>query len=481
MFGVLVFADAGGRVGYLRGFSGMLGGGWHLEGFVPPLFDEEVLHRVWPAGEAELNALNERHDALASGSEPVALRENLAVIVARHEAELAAMAARHATRRQQRKADRLQAGGSEALDQQSRADKAERRRLIAEHEQERAALTGKLQDIEVERVALERFRADRSRQLWQDVHDAYVVTNARGERRGLRDLFAPQVPPGGAGDCAAPKLLQHAFRHGLRPLALAEFWWGAPPLTGGRHSGLYYPPCRGKCGPLLAFMLVGLPADPSPDFGAETVAADEPRTVFEDRWIVVVEKPCGLLSVPGGSARLRDSVLTRLQARYPDATGPLLVHRLDLDTSGLLLAARTMDTYVALQRQFARREIDKRYVAWLEGSVAADRGHVDLALRVDLDDRPRQIYDPEHGLAAQTDWQVLARTGARTRVALFPRTGRTHQLRVHAAHPLGIGVPIVGDRLYGRSDERLMLHAEALSFVHPVTGARVALERPALF
>lgn len=230
-------------------------------------------------------------------------------------------------------------------------------------------------------------------------------------------------------------------------------------------------------------MLEGLPADPSPLFGAEGVPADEPKTVYEDRFIVVVEKPCGLLSVPGGSARLSDSVLTRLRARYPDATGPMLVHRLDLDTSGLLLAARDVATYVALQRQFALREIDKCYVAWLDGEVAGEAGQVALALRVDLDDRPRQIHDPVHGLAALTEWRVLSRAHNRTRVALFPRTGRTHQLRLHAAHPAGLAAPIVGDRLYGRSgvEGRLMLHAESLAFVHPHTGARLVFERPAPF
>ena len=193
--------------------------------------------------------------------------------------------------------------------------------------------------------------------------------------------------------------------------------------------------------------------------------------MFEDRWLLVVEKPAGLLSVPGRNRQLRDSVLTRLQARHPDATGPMLVHRLDLDTSGLLLAAKDRETYVALQRQFARREIDKRYIAWLDGDVAGDAGVVDLALLVDVDDRPRQIHDPVHGKDAVTEWRVLERTGGRTRVELMPRTGRTHQLRVHAAHARGLDAPIMGDRLYGRSGaDRLMLHAEGIGFTHPDNG-----------
>jgi tRNA pseudouridine32 synthase / 23S rRNA pseudouridine746 synthase len=214
------------------------------------------------------------------------------------------------------------------------------------------------------------------------------------------------------------------------------------------------------------------------------VADDEPRAVFDDEWIAVVEKPVGLLSVPGRSGLLKDSVLSRLRVRYPDASGPLLVHRLDLDTSGLLIAAKDQQTYGALQQLFERREVEKRYVAWLDGTLAGERGTIELALRVDLDDRPRQIHDPVHGKPAVTDWQVLDRTSTRTRVALSPRTGRTHQLRVHAAHPLGLAAPIVGDRLYARNahdEPRLLLHAEALSFVHPRTGQRLSLTCPVPF
>jgi tRNA pseudouridine32 synthase/23S rRNA pseudouridine746 synthase len=313
------------------------------------------------------------------------------------------------------------------------------------------------------------------------IHDTYVVPNARGERRPLRALFAPGEPPSGAADCAAPKLLAHALTHGLRPLALAEFWWGAPPPSGGRVSGAFYAACRDKCGPLLPFMLDGLRIASPRAFSPPAVVTESLAIVFEDAWIVVVDKPRGLLSVPGRDASVTDSVLARLRARYPHATGPLLVHRLDLDTSGLLVAALDPRTHAALQRQFARREVQKRYVAWVEGHVRGERGTIDFPMRVDLHDRPRQIHDPVHGKSAVTEWQVLERSGERTRVAFFPRTGRTHQLRVHAAHPLGLGTPIVGDRLYGHQDVRLFLHAESLSFRHPETGRLVSFERRAPF
>jgi tRNA pseudouridine32 synthase/23S rRNA pseudouridine746 synthase len=228
-------------------------------------------------------------------------------------------------------------------------------------------------------------------------------------------------------------------------------------------------------------MLSGLEVAVPRAFAPEPFAPCELDVVHEDAWLVVVDKPAGLLSVPAKDPSLSDSVLTRLRARHPQATGLLLAHRLDLDTSGLLVAALDARTHASLQRQFTHREVHKRYVAWVEGGVRGERGTIDLALRVDLADRPRQLHDPVHGKPAVTDWEVLAREPGRTRVALFPRTGRTHQLRVHAAHPLGLGTPIIGDRLYGHAAPRLHLHAEQLTFRHPGTGERVTFERPAPF
>lgn len=487
MFGVLVVQEPGGRVGYLRSFSGMLGGRWEVENFVPPLFDREARARVELPGEAAVKALLARAAAFEGSAELLAMRSSSAAMQARQLDERDALRATHATRRQRRAEQRQGLAPAErdalhALDQESRGDKAERRRLEAVQDVEAQALSPVRARLERRVRALERLRQQVCRGLMRRIQETYVVANVRGERRPLRALFAPKEPPSGAGDCAAPKLLAFAAAHALRPLALAEFWWGAPPASGGRVAGAFYGACREKCGPLLPFMLEGLSVAPPRLFAPPDLVAEPLPVVFEDAWLVVVDKPCGLLSVPGRDASVRDSVLARLRARYPAATGPLLVHRLDLDTSGLLVAALDARTHAALQRQFARREVRKRYEAWVDGRVAAERGIVALPMRVDLHDRPRQVHDPVHGKAALTEWEVLERVGVRTRLALFPRTGRTHQLRVHAAHPLGLGAAIVGDRLYGHPDGgRLLLHAQALSFIHPATGKRVSFERPAPF
>lgn len=493
MFGVLVVQEPSGRIGYLRSFSGMLAGRWAVEGFVPPLFDRAARVRVELPGEVMVKGLLARSEAFQASLELSEVRSAHAALEARHAAQREELRARHEANRRRRHAQRAALAASpaltetekrealHALDQESRGDKAERRRMEAAQEQERREVEEGRTRLERRLRALERLRRIVCRALMRRIHDTYLVPNARGERRPLRDLFSSGEPPSGTADCAGPKLLAHAFRHGLRPLALAEFWWGAPPSSGGRVTGAFYAACKDKCGPLLPFMLDGLRVSPPRAFSPPSRTADALPIVFEDEWVVVVDKPAGLLSVPGRDPSVTDSVLARLRARYPRATGPLLVHRLDLDTSGLLVAALDPRTHADLQRQFTRREVHKRYVAWLQGQVRGEQGTIELPMRVDLHDRPRQIHDPVHGKSAVTQWQVLERQGARTRVAFFPRTGRTHQLRVHAAHPLGLGAPIVGDRLYGHEAERLFLHAESLSFSHPRTGRLVSFERAAPF
>ena len=442
MFGVLVVQASGGRVGFLRAFSGMLAGRWDVEGYVPPLFDRAAREGVEPEAERTVKALLARAEALRNATALQQAREEDEAQQRRHAQALALLRTRHEARKQQRHARRLELSTSDALsaealrealhalDQESRGDKAERRRLEAAQEAERREVAPVRARLERRLGALERLGRIVSRGFMRRIHETYAISSARGERRPLRALYAPAEPPSGAADCAAPKLLAFALAHGLTPLALAEFWWGAPPAAGGRVSGAYYGACRDKCGPLLPFMLSGLEVAAPRAFTPPALAPAALEGVFEDAWLVVVRKPEGLLSVPAKDLALTDSALARLQARYP---GAQLAHRLDLDTSGLLVAARDSRTYVSLQRQFAGREVEKRYVAWVEGAVRGERGTVELPLRVDVDDRPRQIHDPVHGKPAVTDWEVLSREPSRGAVpAHRPHAPAARALRAPA-------------------------------------------------
>ncbi|RKI12315.1 RluA family pseudouridine synthase [Corallococcus sp. AB030] len=493
MFGVLVVRQPDGTLGVLRAFSAMLAGRWDVPGFVPPVFDREARARVEPVADATVKSLLTRAETWRTSEELRRVREEDDARQTREATEREAMRLRHDTHRRQRHERRAaivamsalteteRAQALHTLDQESRGDKAEKRRWDAAQEEARRQLAPARAKAERRVRALDRLRRIVSRGFMKQFHDTYAITNARGETRPLRSLYGGAEPPSGAGDCAGAKLLAYAFAHGLQPVALAEFWWGTPPASGGRIQGAFYPACRDKCGPLLPFMLEGLEVSAPRVFVPPPAPTPDLSIVFEDAWLVVIDKPCGLLSVPGRDASLLDSVLTRLRARYPDATGPLLAHRLDLDTSGLLVAALDSRTHASLQRQFLHRDVAKRYVALIDGPVHGGSGTITLPLRVDLDDRPRQIVDPIHGKPAVTDWEVLHRAVSHTRVAFHPRTGRTHQLRVHAAHPQGLGAPIMGDPLYGHAGLRLHLHAETLSFVHPATGQRVSFTRAAPF
>ena len=331
-------------------------------------------------------------------------------------------------------------------------------------------------------------RRQRSQQLQLWLFDQYRFLNARGERRRLVDVWQDYhcserirrkypLPPGGTGDCCAPKLLQYAYQEGLKPLCMAEFWWGPSPKTEVRQHGQFYPACRGKCKPVLTWMLQGLDVDPNPEEIASTPQLDI-TVVYEDDTLIVISKPSGLLSVPGRIGSY--SVATILSQRYP---GTLLAHRLDMGTSGLMVAAKTRDAYRQLQQQFSDHTIRKTYVAQLDTSYSSPsaprptKGTISLPLLCDPINRPRQVVDYERGKTAVTDYEFIGNGCVR----LYPHTGRTHQLRMHCAHPDGLGCPIRGDELYGRSADRLYLHAERLELTHPATGERMTFEQPADF
>ena len=330
-------------------------------------------------------------------------------------------------------------------------------------------------------------RRQRSQQLQLWLFDQYRFLNAHGERRRLVDVWQDYhnservrrkfpLPPGGTGDCCAPKLLQYAYQQQLKPLCMAEFWWGPSPKTEIRQHAQYYPACRGKCKPVLTWMLQGLNVDPNPEELAAMPLLDI-DVVFEDDTLIVVNKPSGLLSVPGRIGS--HSVATILGQRFP---GSLIAHRLDMGTSGLMVAAKTREAYRHLQQQFADHTVSKTYVARLDtalgGSAAKPpQGTIALPLLSDPVNRPRQVVDYERGKAAVTDYEFIAPDLVR----LFPHTGRTHQLRMHCAHRDGLGCPIVGDELYGRPADRLYLHAESLELTHPKNGERMFFTQPADF
>ena len=343
--------------------------------------------------------------------------------------------------------------------------------------------------------ALKTLRRQKSDDLQRWLFRHFVMLNARGEKKNLLEING-KIPPAGSGECCEPKLLQYAFTHGLNPVGMAMFWWGESPKNEVRHHLHFYPACNSKCKPILKWMLQGIDVDPNPLESKEQDAqlASRLKTLYEDDYICVISKPSGLLSVPGKSGR--DSVQSIMRRRYPDTESPLIVHRLDMDTSGLMVIAKTLEAYHNLQQQFAGHEIQKRYVAVLENdpspspspSVSGDASIISLPLRPDLDDRPRQVVDSEYGKPAVTYYKFVDKR----RVWLWPKTGRTHQLRVHCAHRLGLNNPIKGDRLYGNDNnlyessgngdaDRLYLHAEELTFVHPITGRRMTFTDKAPF
>lgn len=344
-------------------------------------------------------------------------------------------------------------------------------------------------ETEIEQLKTE--RKERSAALQRKLFGQFRMLNARGEVKDLYTIFeqtVQKVPPAGAGECALPKLLQYAYLHQLKPLAMAEFWWGDSPKNEIRHHGYYYPSCKGKCEPILQHMLQGLEVDENPLLNS--IHEDEElEIVYEDEWLVVVNKPTGMLSVPGKEED-RDSVYHRLKKKYPDATGPMIVHRLDMATSGLLLVAKTKEVHQHLQAQFASRSIKKRYVAVLDGATATVEktalppgrtGRIELPLCLNPLDRPRQIVSREHGKEAITEYRIISESEKHIRIAFYPLTGRTHQLRVHAAHPEGLGCPILGDELYGKKADRLYLHAEYIEFRHPISGKILRIQKEADF
>ena len=478
MLGVLVARDGQGRLGFLAAFSGNLAGSVRHDYFVPPVYNLLDPQGEFKQGEAQITAINHEVERLERAPELVALHQR--EIAAKQKMcdeinRFKALMARHKHERDERRlAGDLTDEERETLLNQSRFEKAELKRVRQRHEAEIQQIAD---EIAASQQRIDELKAQRkvmSEALQERIFRLFVVSNARGERCDLVEVFRPlgALPPAGAGECCAPRLLNYAFNNGLQPVCMAEFWWGASPVGEVRHHGHFYPACRSKCKPILEFMLQGL--DVEPNRLEQPMGNGDVEVVYDDQWLTVLNKPSGMLTVPGKA--LDDSLLSRYREAHPEAVGPIVVHRLDQETSGLVVFAKDKATHKALQQQFEAHSVKKRYIALLDGIVTRDEGVIDLPLRPDVDDRPRQRVDHEHGKPAITRYHVLERRGGHTLIALQPLTGRTHQLRVHCSHPLGLNCPIVGDRLYGRASSRLMLHAQSLTIVHPATGRPLALQ-----
>lgn len=485
MFGVLIVQTTEGEIGYLAAFSGILAGKNIHPYFVPPIYDLLQPDGFFKKEEEHISAINHRIRELEEDTSYQKCRQALEEETARCSQLLSQAKARlkaaKELRDRRRQTEQLSESEQAAMIRESQFQKAELKRLERNLKEHLSSLQKETDTYVSQIEALKNERKSRSATLQQQLFEQFRLLNARGEVKDLCSIFAHTVhksPPAGAGECAAPKLLQYAYSHHYRPVAMAEFWWGNSPKAEIRHHGHYYPACKGKCEPILGHMLQGLEVEENP------LLEDNHRTtvldiIYEDDYLLIVNKPAGMLSVPGKETA--DSVYSRIRHLYPDATGPLVVHRLDMATSGLLLIAKTKEVHQNLQAQFSNRSIKKRYTALLEGIVSDEEGTIDLPLCLNPLDRPRQIVDKEHGKPAITRYRVLARTESQTLVAFYPLTGRTHQLRVHSAHSLGLHCPIKGDELYGSKADRLYLHAESLEFTHPVSKEKVTIEVKADF
>lgn len=487
MFGVLIVQTEHGETGYLAAFSGILAGKNLHPFFVPPVYDLLQPQGFFKIEEENISSINRNIRQLENDKAYAALSAELARTIQSAEDILATAKAQlkeaKTAREQRRKEKELNAQEEAELIRESQFQKAEYKRLERSWKARITTLQTQTEDWERRISALKSERKTRSAALQQKLFEQFGMLNYRGEVKNLCEIFGQTVhktPPAGAGECAAPKLLQQAYLHGWKPIAMAEFWWGDSPKTEIRHHGHYYPACKGKCEPILQHMLQGLQVEENPMLKRMQVPSKNLEIVYEDPWLSVINKPAGMLSVPGKEDAV--SVYSLMREQYPEADSPLTVHRLDMATSGLMLIAKTKRVHQNLQAQFKNRLVRKRYVALLEGIVPKDKGTVDLPLCLNPLDRPRQMVHTEHGKPAITDYQVLERLdGKRTRIAFYPRTGRTHQLRIHAAHPLGLHCPIIGDELYGEKADRLYLHAEYLEFTHPITGETVRITKEAEF
>lgn len=486
MFGVLIVQTEDGSIGYLTAFSGILAGKNIHPYFVPPVYDLLQPQGFFKIEEENISAINRRIRRLEEDKKYIDLLSDLTQTTqsAQDELSIAKIQLKEAKDKREllRKTGQLDAKEEADLIRESQFQKAEYKRLERSWKEKIASLQVEAGNWEKQIQELKAERKVRSAALQQQLFEQFRMLNYRGEVKTLCDIFEQTVhktPPAGAGECAAPKLLQQAYLHHWKPIAMAEFWWGNSPKNEVRHHGYYYPACKGKCEPILRHMLQGLEVEANPMQQEAERSNEKLNIVYEDQWLLIINKPAGMLSVPGKERQT--SIYDLARKAYPEADGPMIVHRLDMATSGLLIIAKDKKTHQHLQAQFKNRSIRKKYIALLDGIVPADEGTIELPLCPNPLDRPRQMVDTQYGKPAITYYQVLERTDKYTRIAFSPHTGRTHQLRVHAAHPSGLHCPIIGDELYGKKDKRLYLHAESIEFTHPINGQSMCITRKADF
>ena len=527
MFGVLIVENVKTdtdvpKWGYLAAYSGQIGGRSDWEDFVPAVFDYLQPDGYFKTHEAEISRINQSISHLEKDERMKEARTLIRQLQEERKRTIAAyqekMKEAKAKRDSRRKAGNLSEAEEAEMIRESQFMKAELHRL-KKSLSEKTALETEFEDYQENILRLKQLRKQLSDALQQWLFSQFRMQNQEGESKDLLEIFRdealkeyPQaaiatsriaalkmVPPAGSGECCEPKLLQYAYQHGYKPLQMAMFWWGESPKEEIRHHLQFYPACNGKCKPILHWMLppsvFESPASAENGIGGQKgpfpkqveMLYEQVETLYEDCELTVIHKPAGLLSVPGKDAA-QPSVYALMRRKYPEATGPLIVHRLDMATSGLMIIAKTEFAYHRLQKEFLNHRVQKKYIAIISekeisGKDIPEKGIISLPLMPDYLDRPRQIVDHEQGKEAITEYEVLEPVDdSHLRIALYPKTGRTHQLRVHCAHQEGLNAPILGDPLYGNEKAaRLHLHAEEITFEHPLTGKKMTITRKADF
>lgn len=486
MFGVLVVKTQTGRIGFLAGFSGNINGNNEHQFFVPPIYDLLSPDNFFKKEEAEISSINTKIISIEQGKEYEELKNSLSLLQSRNNSILDAEKQRLKAEKKRRVRERMTIGDDdteqlERLISESQKQKADYKRLEKRLSTELKDIENKLKDVEQQIDNLKKERKTRSANLQERIFKEFILLNAKGERKSVYDIFLntkEQIAPAGAGECALPKMLQYAYLKGYTPLCMGEFWWCEGESKQMRKHKHFYPSCKGKCEPILSFMLQGLKVEEPKIDKFSYYTADNLDVVFEDEYIVVINKPHGMLSVNGKDESI-SSVEAVVREKYTLFDVPVVIHRLDMATSGLIMFAKTVEANNAFSRMFEGREIKKRYVALLEPITkqVADKGLISLPLSADYVERPRQRVNKENGKEAVTYYEIVERNNKYSKLHFYPITGRTHQLRIHSAHSEGLCSPIIGDALYGSKSDRMFLHAESIEFVHPFTNEKIVLTK----